>query len=146
MTTLIIAAISDLHIQVKPGHDAALMAAIINVVIQEELYDKAFCEEHTTGFDALAKQVAQFDVATVAQAAQIPEEQIYQAARMFGGNKRGSAVTGTGPEMGPHPNLLQHLVQSLNAICGRFNREGERVPNPGILTVDMPRQAQATGP
>jgi len=48
--------------------------------------------------------------------------------------------------MGPHPNLLQHLVQSLNAICGRHYREGERLPNPGVLTPIGPRSAEATGP
>ena len=48
--------------------------------------------------------------------------------------------------MGPHPNLLQHLVQALNAICGRHYREGERLPNPGVLTPEMTRHAQATSP
>ena len=70
----------------------------------------------------------------VAAAADVPAEQIRAAARMFAAGPRGSAVTGTGPEMGPHPNLLQHLVQALNAICGRHYREGERLPNPGVLT------------
>ncbi len=65
---------------------------------------------------------------------------------MFSAGPRGTAVTGPGPELGPHPILLQHLVQSLNAICGRHYREGERLPNPGVLTPIGPRIAEATGP
>ena len=44
-----VAARSDLHLQVKPGQDAALLASIIQVIVAEELYDKAFCQEHTRG-------------------------------------------------------------------------------------------------
>lgn len=141
-----VAARSDLHLQVKPGQDAALLASIIQVIIAEELYDKAFCAQHTRNLEQLDQETRRFSPESVAQAAAIPAAQIYEAARLFAAGPRGSAVTGTGPEMGPHPNLLQHLVQSLNAICGRHYREGERLPNPGVLTPDVPRQAQATSP
>jgi anaerobic selenocysteine-containing dehydrogenase len=137
---------ADLHLQVRPGQDAALAASFLNVIIAEELYDRAFCDAHVAHFAELADLVARFTPERVAPAAGIPAEQILAAARMFGTGPRGTAVTGTGPEMGPHPNLLQHLVQSLNAICGRFCREGERMPNPGVLTPQVPRRAQATGP
>ncbi|MGB1141835.1 MAG: molybdopterin-containing oxidoreductase family protein, partial [Halioglobus sp.] len=137
---------ADLHLQVRPGHDAALLAAIINVIITENLYDTTFCDEHVAHFDELAAQVERFTPEAVSSAAGIPATQIVEAARMFAAGPRGTAVSGTGPEMGPHPNLLQHLVQSLNAICGRFCRAGERMPNPGVLTPPMPRLAQATGP
>ena len=137
---------ADLHLQVRPGHDAALLAAIINVIITEDLYDRAFCNEHVAHLDELAEQVKAFTPDAVAEAAGIAPSQIIEAARLFAAGPRGTAVSGTGPEMGPHPNLLQHLVQSLNAICGRYCRAGERMPNPGVLTPPVPRAAQATGP
>jgi anaerobic selenocysteine-containing dehydrogenase len=141
-----VASRSDLHIQLKPGHDAALVASIIKIIIDEKMVDQDFCREHTKGLEDLQREVQAFTPELVAEAASIPVEQIFEAARLFGRAKKGSVVTGTGPEMGPHPNLLQHLVQSLNAICGRHYREGERLPNPGVLTPDMPRPAQATSP
>lgn len=141
-----VASRSDLHIQVKPGHDAALVASIINVILAENLQDAEFCDEHTQGLSELRKEVEAFTPKLVAAAADIPAQQIYDAARMFAEGPRGTAVTGTGPEMGAHPNLLQHLVQSLNAICGRHYREGERLPNPGVLTGTAERLAQASPP
>ena len=137
---------SDLHLQVFPGHDAAVVASMIGVILSEELHDKAFCEAHTENLEQLAAQVQAFTPEKVAEAAGISAGQIIAAARTFAKAKRGTAVTGTGPEMGPHPNLLQHLVQSINAICGRFCRAGEKMPNPGVLTPPVARLAQATGP
>lgn len=141
-----VASRADLHLQVKPGQDAALVASFLHIIFAEELHDKAFCSEHIDGVEALKAALQEFTPEAVAVAADIPVEQIYNAARMFAAGPRGSAVTGTGPEMGPHPNLLQHLVQALNAVCGRHYREGERLPNPGVLTADVPRPAQATSP
>ncbi|MEH6581035.1 MAG: molybdopterin-dependent oxidoreductase [Halioglobus sp.] len=137
---------SDLHLQAKPGYDAAIVASLIQVIIEEDLYDAEFCDQHIHGFEELRTAVQTFTPSHVAVAAGLEEEQIFEAARIFGRGTRGSAVTGTGPEMGPHANLLQHLVQCLNAICGRHYREGERLPNPGVLTPEGPRAAQATSP
>ena len=139
-----LAARADLHLQVKPGQDAVLLASIIHVILDEDLHDSAFCAEHTDNLDALREAVAPFAPGLAARATDLPEEQIYEAARLFAAGPRGSAVTGTGPEMGPHPNLVQHLVHALNAICGRHYRAGERVPNPGVLTAPAARRAQAT--
>jgi len=35
---------------------------------------------------------------------------------------------------------------SLNFVCGRVHREGERVPNPGVLTPPTPKKAQPLAP
>ncbi len=141
-----VASRADLHLQVRPGQDAAILAAIIAVILAEELHDKAFCLDNVEGLEQLTEHTRRFTPEAVSAAAGIPANQIIEAARMFAAGPRGTAVTGTGPEMGPHPNLLQHLVQSLNAICGRHYREGERLPNPGVLTPTGPRSAEATGP
>ncbi len=137
---------ADLHLQVRPGQDAALLAAIIQIIIAEELYDRDFCQEHTLGLNELDEATRAFTPELAASATDVPVEQIFEAARLFAAGPRGSAVTGTGPEMGPHPNLVQHLSLALNAICGRHYREGERVPNPGVLSPPAPRHAQATSP
>ena len=60
--------------------------------------------------------------------------------------KRGSAASGTGPNMAPHANLAEHLLECLNVVCGRFARPGDRVMNPGVLGPRRPRRAEVIPP
>src|SRR3546814_20636724 len=46
--------------------------------------------------------------------------------------------------MAPHSNLSDHLIETLNVVCGRYMREGERVANPGVLRARQPQRAQVT--
>ena len=94
-----VASRADLHLQVRPGHDAAVVAAIISVILAEDLQDEDFCAAHVEGLAALRSEVERFTPDTVAAAAGIPAAQIIDAARMFAAGPRGTAVTGTGPEM-----------------------------------------------
>jgi anaerobic selenocysteine-containing dehydrogenase len=61
-------------------------------------------------------------------------------------SKRGGAVTGTGVDMAAFPNLAEHLYQALSVVCGRFLREGERLPNPGVLVAKPASRAEAISP
>jgi anaerobic selenocysteine-containing dehydrogenase len=56
------------------------------------------------------------------------------------------AKGGTGTDMGPHANLAQHLLQSLNVVCGRMPRAGERVATTGVLGAARPARAQVIPP
>jgi anaerobic selenocysteine-containing dehydrogenase len=37
---------------------------------------------------------------------------------------------------------MEHLVSCLNVVCGRFNREGDRIVNPGVLSRPQEYKAQ----
>ena len=130
---------SDIHLQVRPGHDATLLAGMIRLILEEELYDQDFCDRYTSDLDELRREVEPYTMKQVALRTGISEELIVDAARTFAAGPRGIAVTGTGPEMSAHPNLTQHLTASLNTICGRFYRAGDTLANPGALSSRSPR-------
>lgn len=44
---------ADLHLQVRPGTDAFLLAAILAVLVREGSEDRAFLDQRTTGFAAV---------------------------------------------------------------------------------------------
>lgn len=133
---------ADLHLQVRPGEDPTLLAAMLRVIFDEQLYDTEFCAMYVEGLAELEAAVRDFTPAYAAERAGVPAEQILAAARTFAAGPKGAATAGTGPDMAPRANLTEHLVLALNIVCGRFNREGERVPNPGMLIEPFPRRAQ----
>jgi anaerobic selenocysteine-containing dehydrogenase len=133
---------ADLHLQARPGEDPTLLAAMLHVILQDELHDRDFCAHHVEGLETLKWAVRDFTAEYAAERAGLAAADIVAAAHMFAQGPRGVATTGTGPNMAPRANLTEHLVLCLNIICGRFNRQGERVPNPGILAMPFPRRAQ----
>jgi len=133
---------ADLHLQPVPGEDPTLLAGLLRVILTQQLHDRAFCEQHVDGLAELENAVRPFELALVAAKTGVPEEQIEAAARMFAAGPRGIAGTGTGPSMAPHSTLMEHLVACLNVVCGRFNREGETIANPGVLSPVQPYKAQ----
>lgn len=52
-----VASKSKFWLPIKPATDMALLLAWINVIINEELYDKPYVEQYTSGFDLLKKHV-----------------------------------------------------------------------------------------
>ncbi len=133
---------ADIHLQIRPGEDPAFLAGVIRLILEEELHDKAFCEQYTEGLDQLREQVEPFTLDFVAERTDLAAEDIAEAARTFAAGPRGVALSGTGPEMSNDPNLMHHLLISLNTICGRFYRAGDTVPNPGVLSPASPKKAQ----
>jgi anaerobic selenocysteine-containing dehydrogenase len=140
------AARAYLHLQPKPGEDISIVAGIIRVIAQENLYDRVFVDENVRGFQELCRAVAPFTPESVAARADVPAQALVDAARTFATAGRGVATAGTGPNMSGRGTLLEYLILALNTICGRWLRAGERVPNPGTLVPQFSAKAQATPP
>lgn len=130
------------HLQIRPGEDPTFLAAVIRHLLKQRLHDIAFCEAHVADLDALTELVEPFTLDYAAKRCELDPSDIQFAAETFARAKRGVAVTGTGPNMSPRPILTEHLVCTLNTICGRVNRLGERVPNPGVLQPVRKREAK----
>ncbi|WP_299195511.1 molybdopterin-dependent oxidoreductase [uncultured Erythrobacter sp.] len=142
-----VARLADIYLPVKPGEDPALLAGMLNVIIEEGLYDRNFVSAHVDGFDALAEAVKPMTPEVAAERAGVEADQLIAAARLFAGGSKGCAVTGTGPEMAGNGTLTEYLVVCLNTICARFKQEGEKAAIPGVFTTPQgPRRAQVAPP
>jgi anaerobic selenocysteine-containing dehydrogenase len=141
-----VASRSDIHLQIKPGQDAVLLAGLIHIILAENLHDVEFCTENIENLAEFKTNLSRFNPTYVAERCELEQDDIIAAARLFAAGPNGSASTGTGPEMGPHGNLIQHLTQSINAICGRHYRAGEKLPNAGVLSPLAQPLAQAVPP
>lgn len=137
---------AQLHIQPRPAHDVAILAAMIHVIIDEDLFDHSFVAEETDGLEALRTTVAPFTPAAVAEMAGVDAADLISAARTYAGAKKAYVMAGTGPNMAQYGTLLEYLILCLTSLCGRYQRAGEEVTNPGTLSPFRPFKAQANPP
>ncbi|MGD0779961.1 MAG: molybdopterin-dependent oxidoreductase [Dehalococcoidales bacterium] len=78
-----IAAKADIHLQLRPGTDGALALGFMNVIINENLYDKDFVTKWTVGFDDLKKLVQKYTPEHVSKITWVPAAKIIEAARLY---------------------------------------------------------------
>ncbi len=134
---------ADLFIQPMPGHDAAILAALIRIILANGWYDTELCNRYVDGLEEMRAAVEPFTAEAVARSAGITADELEQAAAMFARDgQRGHPIVGTGGTMAPHSNLIDHLTETLTVICGRFLREGDRIPNVGALSPPYPIHAE----
>ena len=143
-----LAAQADIHLQVKPGEDPALLAGMLNVILSEDLYDQEFCGQWVDQeqIDTLRLAVDSFTPDYVAQRCGVDGDDMIEAARLFAAGPTGISGSGTGPSMSPHPSLMEHLSICLNVLCGRYLREGQQIESAAFLQPDVPKRAQVIGP
>jgi anaerobic selenocysteine-containing dehydrogenase len=117
-------ALADVWVPIRPGTDAALALAMLNVVINENLYDAEFVSRWTYGFDQLKAHVQQYTPQWAARITGLPVEQIEQVARLYATTKPACIYHGNGFEHAPSCNDAIRAVAILMAISGNLDRPG----------------------
>lgn len=135
---------ATMHLQVNPGEDPTFVSGMIRLILEEGLNDQEFCAHHLDDLEELTRRVEPFTPEYVAERCGINVNDFIEATHIFANAKSGVAVGGTGPDMAPHGVLTEHLILTLNAICGRVNKEGSQVPNPGMLQPPRSRHADVS--
>jgi thiosulfate reductase/polysulfide reductase chain A len=127
------AARADLHLAVRPRTDGALALGLIHVMIEEDLYDKAFVEEWCLGFDEVRREAAEWTPERTEEITGVPAALIVEAARMYATNRPGRIAFGVAPtqlgEGAARSALLGRAI--LRAISGNLDVPGgEPLGNP----------------
>ncbi len=122
---------------IKPATDIALLLSWMNVLIEEELYDKAYVEKYALGFEELKQHVAEFTPEWAYGITTIKPEEIRKTAR---------AMAHAAPAVIIHPGRhvvwygddtqRERAIAILNGLLGSWGRrggfyfkEGLKVPN-----------------
>jgi anaerobic selenocysteine-containing dehydrogenase len=77
------ARLADWHIPIRPGTDAALALALMNVIISENLVDRDYIDKYTVGYDELAERVAAYTPEFASRETGIPVDDIIRLAREY---------------------------------------------------------------
>lgn len=123
------AAKADIWLQPRPGTDGALALGMMNVIINEGLYDKEFVDKWTIGFDQLRERVQEYPLDRVSEITWVPQDKIAAAARLMATNKPTTAGVSLGACM--HSNGMQsgRAINCLLAILGVWDVPGGILSN-----------------
>ncbi len=122
-----IAAKSDIWMQLRPGTDSALALGMLNVIVQEELFDKDFVENHVHGWEPFVRRVAKFPLDRVERITWVPKEKIIQAARLFAKTKPAAIQWGVAIEQQINCADNNRALMALMGITGNIDRPGGQV-------------------
>ena len=120
---------ADFWLQLRPGTDGALALGMLNVMINEGIYDKEFVRKWCLGFKEVKALVQQYPPEKVSEITWVPVEKIVSAARTYAGASAAALVWGvTNTHLGDGAGLSASLGKCwLRAITGNLDREGGQV-------------------
>lgn len=115
---------AKLWLQLRPGTDGALALGMLNVIINEELYDKEFVEKWTYGFDKLKERVQEYPVEKCAEITRVPADKIREAARMIANSKPCALQWGVPVDMAPEGLTVATAISYLWVLTGNVDNPG----------------------
>lgn len=115
---------ADLWLRILPGTDVALLNGMMQVILEEDLWDKKFVAERTEDFAELQRLVSKYTPAMVEEITSIPEEQLRRAARMFAAQGRHAIFHGMGITHYVTGTDRVKSIANLAMLCGKVGVEG----------------------
>jgi anaerobic selenocysteine-containing dehydrogenase len=122
-------------LQIRPGTDAALALAFLNVIIDEGIYDKDFVRNWTFGFDDLAGHVRPFTPEKMSGITWIPAPLIREAARFYARSQPAALQWGNAIEQTTQNFDTARALVCLMALSGNLDVPG------GNVMADEPKTA-----
>ncbi len=111
-------------LQFTPGSDVAMLNALINVIISENLWDGDYVARHTEGFENLRQRVQEFTPEAMAPICGIEAERLREVARCYAGAGAGIIFWGMGVSQHSHGTDNARCLIALASITGHIGRPG----------------------
>ncbi|HHH29288.1 MAG TPA: formate dehydrogenase subunit alpha [Polyangiaceae bacterium] len=119
-----LAKLADIHIQLNPGSNVAVINALQQVVLKEGLLDSAFVAAHTEGFESYKSSFEDSTPEWASSLAKVDADLIRQAARMFAGADRALILWGLGVTEAAHGSNSVFGLINLGLMTGNMGRLG----------------------
>jgi len=119
--------LTDIHLQLRSGTDAALINAMMSIILAEGLEDKEFIASRTAGIEELRDYLAKLDLKEMEEITGVPLEKIKEAAMTYAKAETGCILYDQG--MSQHyvgtDNVRDHA--NLALLCGHAGKPGSGV-------------------
>ena len=111
-------------VPIRPGADAYLLMAMVQVITSEGLVDLAACADLVTGLDDVVDVAAPFTPEAVAPATGLEADQIRRLARELASARSACVYGRIGTTTAEFGTLTSWLVDVLNVLTGNLDRPG----------------------
>jgi len=118
---------AKLWLQLKPGTDNALALAMLNVIIEEQLFDNQFVENWTYGFEELARHVKDYSPEKMSEITWVAPDLIREAARFYARSRPAAIQWGNAIEQNVNTFDTARALVCLMAICGNLDVPGGNI-------------------
>jgi thiosulfate reductase/polysulfide reductase chain A len=116
---------ATIWLQPRPGTDGALALAWLNVIINENLYDREFVEKWVHGFQQLKQRVQGFTPARAEEITWVAKQKIIDAATLYATTKPAAIGWGTAcGHIGRNCGEVERARIALRAITGNLEVDG----------------------
>ncbi|MES2488863.1 MAG: molybdopterin-dependent oxidoreductase [Pseudomonadota bacterium] len=133
------ALVADEHHFIKPGGDAAFLAALLKTILDENLAKPGRVGEFTDGLQEAARAVQALDINVLAQYCNVDAAIIQRIAREFASADGAACYGRMGVSTQRYGTLCQWLIQLINLFTGNLDREGGMLfPQPALDLVHNP--------
>ena len=124
---------ADMYLRIRPGTDGALALAMMNVIVNEKLYDRDFIDTYTLGFDKLVPHVQQFTPEWAQEITWVKADDIRKLARLFATTKGAGIYQGTcTQDQTANGTQNSRAFSILQIITGNINNPGGWVISPRL--------------
>jgi anaerobic selenocysteine-containing dehydrogenase len=133
------AKVADMHLPLLPGTDAALACAVMHVLFKEGFADRDYLARYTDDPAGLEAHVESRTPAWAAAITGLPEQQIVDFARLYGGTKRSYIRLGYGFSRQRNGAVQVFAVTCLPSVTGAWAHQGggAHYSNHGMLPLDL---------
>ena len=111
-------------LEFRPGTDVAMLNGIMNVIVEEKLYDQNYIEGFTEGFFEFREHIRAFPPEKMAELCGIDAEELRTVARKFANARAGMIFWGMGVSQHIHGTDNSRCLISLALLCGHVGRPG----------------------
>ena len=111
-------------LQFKPGTDVALLNAIMNVIVEEDLCDDQYIQAHTEGFQQMRSHLAKYSPESMSDVCGIESDVIREVARLYAEATTGIIFWGMGVSQHVHGTDNARCLISLALMTGQVGRPG----------------------
>ena len=111
-------------LQFKPGSDVALLNSIMNVIVEENLFNSQYIKKQTEGFDKLRKHLMNYSPDIMENETGIDPELIREVARLYANTNKGIIFWGMGISQHTHGTDNARCLISLALMTGNVGKRG----------------------